>query len=131
MTYEVVYALKQAGEGTSTCVGIGGDPVIGMNFIDVLSHFEGDPQTEKIVLIGEIGGQDEERAAELIANQITKPVIGFIAGRSAPTDKRMGHAGAIIEGGKGTAETKIKALRNAGVKVAAYPEEVPFILRSL
>lgn len=131
LTYEVIYALKQAGEGTSTCVGIGGDPVIGLNFIDILSFFEGDPQTEKIVLIGEIGGQDEERAAEYIANQVTKPVIGFIAGRSAPPDKRMGHAGAIIERGRGTAEAKINALRDAGVQVASYPEEIPAILKSL
>lgn len=131
LTYEVVYALKQAGEGTSTCVGIGGDPVIGMDFIEILSFFEGDPQTEKIVLIGEIGGQDEEKAAEYIASQITKPVIGFIAGRSAPPDKRMGHAGAIIEGGRGTADTKINALRNVGVQVAFYPEEIPNILQNL
>ena len=131
LTYEVVYALKQAGQGTSTCVGIGGDPVIGMDFNEILSFFEGDPQTEIIVLIGEIGGQDEEMAADYIANQITKPVIGFVAGQSAPADKRMGHAGAIIERGKGTADIKIKALRNAGVQVVKYPEEIPTILDSL
>jgi len=131
LTYEVVYALKQAGQGTSTCVGIGGDPVIGIDFIEILSFFEGDPQTEIIVLIGEIGGQDEEMAADYIANQITKPVIGFVAGQSAPADKRMGHAGAIIERGKGTADIKIKALRNAGVQVVKYPEEIPTILDSL
>ena len=131
LTYEVVYALKQAGFGTSTCVGIGGDPVIGANFIDILSHFEGDPQTETIVLIGEIGGQDEEKAAEYITNYLTKPVIGFIAGLSAPPGKRMGHAGAIIEAGSGTAKAKITALKNAGVRVASYPEEIPTILESL
>jgi succinyl-CoA synthetase alpha subunit len=128
LTYEVVYALKQAGVGTSTCVGIGGDPVIGSNFINILSHFEGDPQTDKVVLIGEIGGQDEEKAAAFIANQMTKPVIGFIAGQAAPPNKRMGHAGAIIEGGVGTAESKISALKNAGVHVARYPEEIPGLL---
>ncbi len=125
LTYEVLYALKLAGMGSSTCVGIGGDPVNGTNFIDVLKLFEADPQTEKIVLIGEIGGSDEERAAEFIKHNITKPVVCFIAGRTAPTGKRMGHAGAIIEGGSGTALDKIKALQAAGCTVVRHPEEIP------
>jgi succinyl-CoA synthetase alpha subunit len=128
LTYEVIYALKQAGIGTSTCVGIGGDPIIGSGFINILSHFEGDPQTETVVLIGEIGGQDEERAASFITNHMTKPVIGFIAGQAAPPNKRMGHAGAIIEGGVGTAASKIQALKDAGVKIANYPEEIPDLI---
>ena len=125
LTYEVIYALKQAGIGTSTCVGIGGDPIVGCHFSDILSHFEGDSQTELVVMIGEIGGQDEEKAAEFVANHMTKPVIGFIAGQAAPSNKRMGHAGAIIEGGVGTAEAKISALQSAGVQIARYPEEIP------
>lgn len=129
LTYEVVYALKQAGIGTSTCVGIGGDAIIGCNFMDILSHFEGDSQTEVVVLIGEIGGQAEEKAADFIANHMTKPVIGFIAGQAAPPNKRMGHAGAIIEGGVGTAESKINALKNAGVQIARYPEEIPHLVK--
>jgi len=131
LTYEVIYALKQAGIGTSTCVGIGGDPIIGSNFIDILSHFEGDPQTEVVVLIGEIGGQDEEKAATYIANHMTKPVIGFIAGQAAPPNKRMGHAGAIIEGGVGTAKAKIRALKDAGIQVANYPEEIAELVKKL
>ena len=131
LTYEVVYALKCAGIGTSTCVGIGGDPIIGSNFIDILSHFEGDPQTEVVVMIGEIGGQDEEKAADYTANQMTKPVIGFIAGQAAPANKRMGHAGAIIEGGVGTAEAKIKALKDAGIQVANYPEQIADLIKKL
>ncbi|MFW5713720.1 MAG: succinate--CoA ligase subunit alpha [Brevefilum sp.] len=129
LTYEVVYALKQAGIGTSTCVGIGGDPIIGCNFTDILSHFEGDSQTELVVMIGEIGGQDEEQAAEFIASHMTKPVIGFIAGQAAPPNKRMGHAGAIIEGEVGTAESKVTALQNAGVQVAKYPDEIPELVK--
>lgn len=128
LTYEVLYALKLAGLGSSTCVGIGGDPVNGTNFIDVLKLFEADPQTEKIVLIGEIGGSDEEKAAEFIKLNITKPVVSFIAGQTAPTGKRMGHAGAIIEGGTGTALDKIKALQVAGCKVVRHPEEIPEFL---
>lgn len=128
LTYEVLYALKQVGMGASTCVGIGGDPINGTNFIDVLRLFEDDPHTEKVVLIGEIGGTDEEKAAEYIANHMTKPVVGFIAGQSAPPGKRMGHAGAIVEGGTGTAEEKIKALIEANVKVARHPEEIPTLL---
>lgn len=128
LTYEVVYALKQAEIGTSTCLGIGGDAIIGTHFIEILSHFEGDSQTDKIVMIGEIGGRDEENAAAYIANQMTKPVIGFIAGQAAPDNQRMGHAGAIIEGGVGTAEKKINALHSAGVQIARYPDEIPSLL---
>ncbi len=128
LTYEVLYALKQVGMGATTCVGIGGDPVNGTNFIDVLSLFEADPHTEKVVMIGEIGGNDEEKAAEFIATRMTKPVVSFIAGQTAPPGKRMGHAGAIIEGGTGTAADKIKSLQSAGVKVAHHPEEIPSLL---
>jgi succinyl-CoA synthetase alpha subunit len=131
LTYEVMYALTRAEMGQSTCVGIGGDPVNGTDFIDVLEMFEADPDTEKIVMIGEIGGTDEERAAEFIAQSMTKPVVAFIAGRTAPPGKRMGHAGAIVEGGEGTAEEKIKALNRVGVKVAEHPEQIPEILANL
>ncbi len=124
LTYEVLNALKQSVTGVSTCVGIGGDPIIGSSFVDLLPLFEEDPETEKVVLIGEIGGTDEERAAEYISNKMTKPVVAFIAGRTSPPGKRMGHAGAIIEGGAGSAENKIRILENAGVKVARHPEEV-------
>ena len=125
LTYEVLYALKIANMSVSTCIGIGGDPIIGTNFLDALALFEEDPSTDKVVLIGEIGGTDEEKAAEFIADQMTKPVVSFIAGRSAPPGKRMGHAGAIVEGGSGLAADKIKALQSAGVKVANHPEEIP------
>jgi succinyl-CoA synthetase alpha subunit len=128
LTYEVLYALKQAGMGVTTCVGIGGDPVNGTNFIDALGMFEGDPHTEKVILIGEIGGTDEERAAEFITDHMTKPVVAFIAGQTAPPGKRMGHAGAIVEGGSGLAVDKIRALQAAGVKVAPHPEEIPHLL---
>ncbi|MFA5837090.1 MAG: succinate--CoA ligase subunit alpha [Bellilinea sp.] len=128
LTYEVLYALKQHNMGASTCVGIGGDPVNGTNFIDVLGMFEADPRTNSVVLIGEIGGSDEERAAEFIARYMTKRVVSFIAGQTAPAGKRMGHAGAIIEGGSGTAADKIKALTNAGVQVARHPEEIPALI---
>jgi len=128
LTYEVLYALKNLGMGVSTCVGIGGDPINGTNFIDTLEMFQEDPDTEKIVLIGEIGGTDEEQAAEFITQFITKPIAGFIAGRSAPPGKRMGHAGAIVQGGTGLAEDKIKALEAAGVKIAQHPEEIPSLL---
>ncbi len=131
LTYEVVYALMQAGIGTSTCVGIGGDPIIGTNFMDILSYFEGDSQTDIVVMIGEIGGREEEKAAAFIAERMTKPVVSFIAGQAAPPNKRMGHAGAIIEGGVGSAETKIEALLNAGVQVARYPEDIPAMVKSL
>jgi succinyl-CoA synthetase alpha subunit len=129
LTYEVLYALKEIGVGTSTCVGIGGDPINGTNFIDVLKLFEGDPHTDQVVLIGEIGGTDEEKAAEFISENMTKPVFGFIAGKTAPPGKRMGHAGAIVEGGAGTAAEKIKALEVAGVRVASHPEEIAEILK--
>jgi succinyl-CoA synthetase alpha subunit len=128
LTYEVVYALTQKNIGQTTCVGIGGDPVNGTNFIDVLKMFEEDPQTEKVVLIGEIGGTDEEKAANYIANYMTKPVVAFIAGQTAPPGKRMGHAGAIVEGGSGTAADKVEALNAAGVKVADHPEQIPELL---
>lgn len=128
LTYEVLYAMKNLGMGASTCVGIGGDPVNGTNFIDVLEMFEHDPQTEKVIMIGEIGGSEEERAADFIAAKMTKPVAAFIAGQTAPPGKRMGHAGAIIEGKSGAAEHKVKALEAAGVKVAKHPEEIPTLL---
>jgi len=128
LTYEVLYALKLVGLGATTCVGIGGDPVNGTSFIDVLGMFEADPYTDKIVLIGEIGGTDEEKAADFIADHLTKPVVAFIAGQSAPPGKRMGHAGAIVEGGSGTAADKIKALQSVGVQVASHPEEIPSYL---
>jgi succinyl-CoA synthetase alpha subunit len=118
----------KANMGASTCVGIGGDPINGTNFIDCLQLFEHDPQTEKVVMIGEIGGTDEEKAAEFIASHLTKPVVSFIAGQTAPPGKRMGHAGAIIEGGAGTAADKVKALETAGVRVARHPEEIPSLL---
>lgn len=129
LTYEVLYAMKNLNMGASTCVGIGGDPVNGTNFIDVLEMFEDDPQTEKVIMIGEIGGNEEEKAAEFIRTKMTKPVASFIAGQTAPPGKRMGHAGAIIEGGEGTAADKIKALEAAGVKVAKHPEEIPTLLQ--
>jgi succinyl-CoA synthetase alpha subunit len=128
LTYEVLYALKEVGKGVSTCVGIGGDPVNGTSFIDCLAMFEEDPATDEIVLIGEIGGTDEEKAAEFIADHMTKPVVSFIAGQTAPPGKRMGHAGAIVEGGSGLAADKIKALKSVGVRVAKHPEEIPSLL---
>lgn len=131
LTYEVVHALTLADMGQSTCVGIGGDPINGTSFIDVLEAFEADLQTEKIVMIGEIGGSDEEKAAEFIRNHVTKPVVGFIAGRTAPPGKRMGHAGAIVEGGEGSAEEKISALNAVGVKVAEHPGQIPALLAKL
>lgn len=124
LTYEVVYALTALGIGQTTCVGIGGDPIIGTRFVDVLALFEADPETKAVVLIGEIGGNDEEVAARFIAERMSKPVVAFIAGRTAPPGKRMGHAGAIIEGGTGTAAEKIAALEAAGVRVAEHPEQI-------
>ncbi|MGD8815232.1 MAG: succinate--CoA ligase subunit alpha, partial [Anaerolineales bacterium] len=129
LTYEVLYSLTASGMGTSTCVGIGGDPINGTSFVDVLGLFEEDPHTEKVVLIGEIGGTDEENAAAFISDQMTKPVVGFIAGRSAPPGKRMGHAGAIVEGGTGLASDKIRVLQAAGVRVAEHPEQIPELLQ--
>jgi succinyl-CoA synthetase alpha subunit len=124
LTYEIVYNLTAKKIGQSTCIGIGGDPIIGTNFIDCLKEFQDDPQTEAIVVIGEIGGSDEEDAAAFIKKHVTKPVVGFIAGLTAPADKRMGHAGAIISGGTGTAPEKIKAFEAVGVPVAKTPAEV-------
>jgi succinyl-CoA synthetase alpha subunit len=130
LTYEVIAALSQRGIGQSTCVGIGGDPISGTNFVEVLAMFEEDPQTEHIVLIGEIGGTEEERAADFIATKMSKPVTAFIAGRTAPPGKRMGHAGAIIEGGTGSAAEKIAKLESVGIPVARHPEEIAEIVAS-
>ncbi|MGB3327596.1 MAG: succinate--CoA ligase subunit alpha [Thermomicrobiales bacterium] len=129
LTYEVVDALTKAGLGQSTAVGIGGDPIIGTSFVDVLGLFQDDPDTDAIVMIGEIGGNDEETAAAFIKEHVTKPMAGFIAGRTAPEGKRMGHAGAIISGGAGTAADKIAALEDAGVRVADSPSQVPTLLK--
>ncbi len=128
LTYEVLYSLYKAKKGVSTCVGIGGDPVKGMNFVDVLELFEADAKTDAVVMIGEIGGNDEELAAEFISRQMTKPVAAFIAGISAPPGKRMGHAGAIIEGSSGSAEGKIEKLKSVGVRLADYPEQIASLI---
>jgi succinyl-CoA synthetase alpha subunit len=131
LTYEVVDALTREGLGQTTAIGIGGDPIIGTSFVDALELFQNDPETRAIVMIGEIGGNDEETAAEFIRANVTKPVVGFIAGQTAPPGKRMGHAGAIISGGgAGTAADKMKALEAAGVAVAIRPSEVPGLIKS-
>jgi len=124
LTYEMVWQLSQHGLGQSTCIGIGGDPIIGTDFLDVLELYKDDPDTEGVVLIGEIGGSAEEEAAEYITEELKKPAVAFIAGRTAPPGKRMGHAGAIISRGKGTAEEKVKALESAGIAVANVPADV-------
>jgi succinyl-CoA synthetase alpha subunit len=129
LTYEVVQAMTDAGVGQTTCVGIGGDPIVGTTFMDVLEMFNADPQTEAIVLIGEIGGDEEERAAAYCAREVRKPIAAFIAGRTAPPGRRMGHAGAIISGGAGTAESKRLALQAAGILVADSPSQIPALLR--
>ena len=128
LTYEVLLALKNKGMGCSSCVGIGGDPIVGTGFLDILEMFEADSHTDQIVLIGEIGGTDEEKAADYIASKMTKKVVAFIAGQTAPPGKRMGHAGAIIEGFSGTAMNKIRVLETAGVRVAKHPELIPEML---
>lgn len=128
LTYEVLHALTSRGIGQTTAVGIGGDPVQGTKFVDVLARFQADPATELIVMIGEIGGTDEEAAAAYVAANVTKPVVGFIAGQTAPPGKTMGHAGAIISGGKGTAAEKIRAFEAAGIAVARHPDEIAEIV---
>jgi succinyl-CoA synthetase alpha subunit len=129
LTYEAIWALTLAKMGQSTCIGIGGDQVIGTNFIDALEAFQADPQTKAIVMIGEIGGSDEEEAARYIKKNVTKPVVSFIAGQTAPPGKRMGHAGAIISGGSGTAAEKVAALNKVGIPVAGSPTEIPMLLK--
>ncbi|MDX1673422.1 MAG: succinate--CoA ligase subunit alpha [Longimicrobiales bacterium] len=129
LTYEVVYQLTQAGIGQSTCVGIGGDPIIGTNFIDCLEAFEADRETEAVVMIGEIGGTDEQEAAEYVSRSMSKPVVGFIAGQTAPPGRRMGHAGAIISGSAGTAEEKMQAFEDNGIAVMERPADVVELIR--
>jgi succinyl-CoA synthetase alpha subunit len=130
LTYEIVYQLTTAGIGQSTCVGIGGDPIIGTNFIDCLAAFEEDEQTTAIVMVGEIGGTDEQQAAQFVKDHVSKPVVGFIAGQTAPPGRRMGHAGAIISGSAGTAEEKMDAFRSAGIEVMKKPSDVVELVRS-
>ena len=129
LTYEVIHHLTGDGIGQSTCVGIGGDPIIGTSFIDCLGAFEADPETEAVVMIGEIGGTDEQEAARFVASAMTKPVVGFIAGQTAPPGRRMGHAGAIISGSEGTAEEKIEAFRENGIGVAGRPADLVGLVR--
>ena len=131
LTYEIASELTNAGIGQSTCVGIGGDPVTGNNYVDILKRFEDDDDTDAVVLIGEIGGTAEERAAKYISEKMSKPVVSYIAGRTAPTGKRMGHAGAIIQGNSGTVESKTKALNDAGVDVAVKPSEIVNLLEKV
>lgn len=130
LTYEVVFELTRAGLGQTTCVGIGGDPIPGTRFIEVLEMFENDPATKAVVMIGEIGGTDEEAGAEYIKNHMTKPVVAFISGRTAPPGKRMGHAGAIVSGGQGTAQSKVDALLAAGATVADRTSDVPALIQA-
>lgn len=129
LTYEVVYSLTRANLGQSTCIGIGGDPIVGSSFIDLLELFEADPETTAVVLIGEIGGDDEEQAADYIRRSITMPVVSFVSGRTAPPGKRMGHAGAIIAGGQGTAQAKVEAFQAADIPVADTPEEIAGLIK--
>ena len=129
LTYEIIHQLSTHGLGQSTCVGIGGDPLIGTNFIDCLSAFASDPETEAIVMIGEIGGTDEQQAAEFVARKVKKPVVGFIAGQTAPPGRRMGHAGAIISGSSGTAAEKMAALERAGIAVMKRPADVVGLIK--
>ncbi len=131
LTYEVVNHLTRNGIGQSTCVGIGGDPIIGTNFIDCLAAFQDDPETDAIVMIGEIGGTDEQNAAAFVKDKVTKPVVGFIAGQTAPKGRRMGHAGAIISGSSGTAEEKLAAFEAAGIQIMRRPVDVVALLRSV
>jgi succinyl-CoA synthetase alpha subunit len=131
LTYEVVYQLTQAGIGQSTCVGIGGDPINGTSFIDCLAAFEADPETRAVVMIGEIGGTDEQQAARFVSANMTKPVVGFIAGQTAPPGRRMGHAGAIISGSAGTAAEKIEAFEKNGIGVARRPSDVVGLIRDV
>ncbi|MFN2490871.1 MAG: succinate--CoA ligase subunit alpha [Actinomycetota bacterium] len=131
LTYQIVHELSQRGIGQSTCVGIGGDPIPGSNFIDVLEEFEGDPETEAVVLVGEIGGDAEERAAAWAKDNMSKPIVAYIAGFTAPPGKRMGHAGAIISGSKGTAQAKADALEAAGIRVGRNPTEVAELVAEL
>src|SRR5881396_2777254 len=128
LTYEIVNAMTQAGFGQTTCIGIGGDPIIGTSMVDALGMFQKDRATKRIVVVGEIGGNAEEEAADFIKRRVTKPVVAYVAGRTAPPGKRMGHAGAIIQGNRGTAESKVKAFEVAGVPVAEYPVGVPKLL---
>ncbi len=121
LTYEAVYQLTELGLGQSTCLGIGGDPIHGVSFIDILDMFEKDPETKGMIIIGEIGGTDEEKAADFIKNHVTKPIVAFVAGKTAPPGKRMGHAGAIISGGSGTAAQKIEMFKSFGIKIADNP----------
>jgi succinyl-CoA synthetase alpha subunit len=130
LTYEIANSLSRAGLGQSTTVGLGGDPVVGLSYIDVLEKFADDGQTEAVVLVGEIGGSAEEMAAKYIQDQFTKPVVAYIAGRTAPPGKRMGHAGAIVSGGVGTADSKIAALSDAGVEIAKFPSDVPGLIKN-
>lgn len=130
LTYEIVNELSESGIGQSTCVGVGGDPIVGTDFVDVLAMFQEDVETDSVVLVGEIGGTAEEEAAEFVSRNVTKPVVAYITGRTAPPGKRMGHAGAIIARGRGSAGSKVSALMDAGIQVAKVPAEVPQLVRA-